>query len=131
LPAAGSDCPSPLDRRSAARWESIVQNHADSRGPIISLLNCRVVAVEHLAYAPGAEAVIKADGPNNTAVTRHTDLKAAKQDFDLANGATAMISRWNRWRDSVWVGRTVLCAPPMCCRRWEAPSEKSEVRNPN
>jgi polygalacturonase len=60
----------------------------NTRGPVISLVNSRDISVDRLTYAPGAEALLKADGPNNTAVIRHTDLKAAKQDFDLSNGAT-------------------------------------------
>jgi hypothetical protein len=32
--------------------------------------------------------VIKAEGTNNTATIKRTDLKAARQDFDLSNGAT-------------------------------------------
>jgi len=60
----------------------------NSRGPVLNLLNSRDISVDHLTYAAGDGAVIKADGPNNTAVIKHTDLKAAKQDFDLVNGAT-------------------------------------------
>jgi len=59
----------------------------NSRGPVMSLLNSRDVSVDHLTYASGAGAVIKADGPNNTAVIKHTDLKAGRPDFDLSNGA--------------------------------------------
>jgi DNA sulfur modification protein DndE len=61
----------------------------DSRGPVMSLLNSREVSVDHLVYAAGAGAVIKADGTNNTAVIKHTDLKAGQPDFDLSNGAAA------------------------------------------
>jgi polygalacturonase len=59
----------------------------NTRGPVISLLNSRDISVDRLTYPPGAEALLKADGPNNTAAIRHTDLKAAKQDFDLSSGA--------------------------------------------
>jgi polygalacturonase len=59
----------------------------NSRGPVLSLLNSRDVQVDHLTYASGAGAVIKADGPNNTAVIKRTDLKAGRPDFDLSNGA--------------------------------------------
>jgi polygalacturonase len=59
----------------------------NSRGPVLSLLNSRDVQVDHLTYASGAGAVIKADGTNNTAVIKHTDLKAGRPDFDLSNGA--------------------------------------------
>ncbi len=59
----------------------------NSRGPVMSLLNSRDVQVDHLTYASGAEAVFKAEGTNNTAVIQHTDLKAARQDVDLSNGA--------------------------------------------
>jgi DNA sulfur modification protein DndE len=60
----------------------------NSRGPVISLVNSRDVSVDRLAYAAGAAAVIKASGPNNAAVIKNTNLKAAKLDFDLSNGAT-------------------------------------------
>ncbi len=60
----------------------------NSRGPVISLLNSRDVQVDHLTYAPGDGAVIKAEGTNNTVVIKHTDLKAGRPDFDLSNGAT-------------------------------------------
>ena len=59
----------------------------NSRGPVISLRNSRDVQVDHLIYAADAGAVIKAEGTNNTAVIKHTNLKAARQDFDLSNGA--------------------------------------------
>ena len=59
----------------------------NSRGPVMSLLNSRDVQVDHLTYASGDGAVIKADGTNNTAVIKHTDLKAGRPDFDLSNGA--------------------------------------------
>ena len=58
-----------------------------AQGPVISLLNSRDVQVDHLIYASGAGAVIQAEGTNNTAVIKRTDLKAARQDFDLSNGA--------------------------------------------
>jgi DNA sulfur modification protein DndE len=60
----------------------------NARGPVLSLLNSRDVLIDHLIYPAGAEALIQADGTNNTAVIRHTDLKAAKEEFDLVNGAT-------------------------------------------
>jgi polygalacturonase len=59
----------------------------NARGPVITMFNCMDMAIDHLVYPAGAKAVIKADGPDVAAVIRHTDLKAAKQDFDLANGA--------------------------------------------
>jgi DNA sulfur modification protein DndE len=59
----------------------------NARGPVLSLLNSRDVSVDHLTYASGDWAVIKADGPNNTAVIKRTDLKAGRPDFDLSNGA--------------------------------------------
>jgi polygalacturonase len=59
----------------------------NSRGPVISLLNSRDVSVDRLTYAAGDGAVIKAEGTNNTAVIKHTDLKAGRPDFDLSNGA--------------------------------------------
>jgi len=59
----------------------------NSRGPVLSLLNSRDVSVDHLTYAPGNGAVIEADGPNNTAAVKHTDLKAGRPDMDLSNGA--------------------------------------------
>jgi polygalacturonase len=61
----------------------------NSRGPVMSLLNSRDVSVDHLTYAPGAGAVIKADGTNNTVVIKHTNLKDGRPDFDLSNGAAA------------------------------------------
>ena len=60
----------------------------NARGPVMSLLNSRDVSVDRLTYAAGDGAVIKADGPNNTATIKRTDLKAARPDFDLSNGAT-------------------------------------------
>ena len=71
--------------------QDITLNHVEilnARGPVISLLNSRDVAVDYLTFAAGAGTLIKADGPNNTAVIKHTDGKAARQDFDLTNGAT-------------------------------------------
>jgi polygalacturonase len=59
----------------------------NSRGPVMSLLNSRDVSVDHLTYASGAGAVIKAEGTNNTAVIKRTDLKDGRPDFDLSNGA--------------------------------------------
>ena len=59
----------------------------NSRGPVVSLRNSRGVLVDHLTYPAGAEALFKADGPDNTVVVKQTDLQAAKQDFDLVNGA--------------------------------------------
>ena len=70
--------------------QDITLNHVEilnARGPVLSLLNSRDVAVDHLTFPAGAEALIKADGTNNTAAVKHTDMKAAKQDFDLSNGA--------------------------------------------
>ena len=61
----------------------------NSRGPVMSLLNSRDVQVDHLTYASGTGAVVKADGTNNSAVIKHTDLKAGRPDFDLSNGAAA------------------------------------------
>jgi polygalacturonase len=58
----------------------------NARGPVISLLNSRDVSVDRLTYAAGDGAVIKADGTNNTAVIKRTDLKAGRTDFDLSNG---------------------------------------------
>jgi polygalacturonase len=60
----------------------------NSRGPVISLVNSRNVVLDKLTYSPGVETLIKAVGPNNTAVIKDTDLKAAKQEFDLSDGAT-------------------------------------------
>jgi polygalacturonase len=60
----------------------------NSRGPVLSLLNSRDVQVDHLTYTSGAGAVIKAEGTNNTATIKRTNLKAAGRDFDLSNGAT-------------------------------------------
>ena len=60
----------------------------NSRGPVLSLVNSRDVMLDRLTYTPGAETLIKAVGPNNSAVVKNTDLKAAKRDFDLSNGAT-------------------------------------------
>jgi hypothetical protein len=54
---------------------------------VLSLINSRDVSVDRLTYAPGTAAVIKAYGPNNAAVIKHTDLKAGRPDFDLSNGA--------------------------------------------
>jgi polygalacturonase len=59
----------------------------NTKGPVMSLLNSRDVQIDHLTYAPGDSAVIKADGTNNTAVITHTDLKSGRSDFDLSNGA--------------------------------------------
>jgi polygalacturonase len=59
----------------------------NSRGPVMSLLNSRDVQVDHLTYASGDWAVIKAEGTNNTATIKRTDLKAGRPDFDLSNGA--------------------------------------------
>ncbi|MGO9586922.1 MAG: glycoside hydrolase family 28 protein [Limisphaerales bacterium] len=59
----------------------------NSRGPVMSLLNSRDMQVDHLIYASGDGAVIKADGTNNTAVIKHTGLRAGRADFDLSNGA--------------------------------------------
>jgi polygalacturonase len=59
----------------------------NSRGPVLSLVNSRGVSVDRLTYPAGAAAVIKAAGPNNAAVIKNTDLKAAKQDFDMSAGA--------------------------------------------
>jgi DNA sulfur modification protein DndE len=70
--------------------QDITLNHVEilnARGPVLSLLNSRDVAVDHLTFPSGAGTLIKADGTNNTAVIKHTDGKAAKQDFDLSNGA--------------------------------------------
>ncbi|MGA2787231.1 MAG: glycoside hydrolase family 28 protein [Verrucomicrobiota bacterium] len=72
--------------------QDITLNHVEilnSHGPVMNLLNSRDVSVDHLTYAPGDGAVIKADGTNNTAVIKHTDLKAGRPDFDLSNGAAA------------------------------------------
>ena len=60
----------------------------NSRSPVLSLLNSRDVSVDHLTYAAGDGAVIKVDGLNNTITIKRTDLKAARPDFDLSNGAT-------------------------------------------
>ena len=61
----------------------------NSRGPVLSLLNSRDVQVDHLTYASGDWAVIKADGTNNTAVIKHTNLRAGPASFDFSNGAAA------------------------------------------
>jgi polygalacturonase len=61
----------------------------NSRGPVLSLLNSRDVSVGHLTYAVGDGAVIKAEGTNNTATIKHTDLKTGRPDFDLSDGAAA------------------------------------------
>jgi len=61
----------------------------NSQGPVLSLLNSRDVRIEHLTYTPGAEVLIKAAGANNAdVIIKDTDLKSAKQDFELKNGAT-------------------------------------------
>ncbi len=70
--------------------QDITLDHVEilnSRGPVLSLLNSRDVSVDRLTYATGDGAVIKADGTNNTAVIKRTDLKAARPDLDLSNGA--------------------------------------------
>jgi polygalacturonase len=70
--------------------QDITLNHVEilnSRGPVISLFTSQQITVDQLTYPAGVAAVIRADGPDNTGIIRHTDLKAAKKDFDLANGA--------------------------------------------
>jgi polygalacturonase len=72
--------------------QDITLNHVEilnASGPVLSLLNSRDLSVDHLTYAAGDGAVIKADGTNNTAVIKRTDLKAGRPDFDLSNGAAA------------------------------------------
>jgi hypothetical protein len=68
----------------------ITMNKVDirnTRGPVLSLINSKEILVDSLTYAPGAETAIKATGPDNAAVIKNTDLKSAKQDFNLSNGA--------------------------------------------
>jgi hypothetical protein len=71
--------------------QDITLNKVDirnARGPVLSLINSKEILVDHLTYAAGAETAVKATGPDNAVVIKNTDLKAAKQDFDLSNGAT-------------------------------------------
>lgn len=58
-------------------------------GPVVTLGGSRDIRIDRLTYQPGAPAVIIASGANNANVTiKNTDLKSAKQDIELKNGAT-------------------------------------------
>jgi polygalacturonase len=61
----------------------------NSTGPVVSLLASRDVQINHLTYTTGAATLIKASGTNNTGIViKNTDLKSAKENFALSDGAT-------------------------------------------
>jgi hypothetical protein len=63
---------------------------ANSKGPVLSMVDTRNAVLNHLTYPAGAEVVIKAQGNKNSGIAIHnTDLKSAQKDFILTNGATA------------------------------------------
>ena len=63
---------------------------ANSKGPVLSMVDTRNAVLNPLTYPAGAEVVIKAQGNKNSGIAIHnTDLKSAQKDFILTNGATA------------------------------------------
>lgn len=63
---------------------------ANSKGPVLNVVGTRNSVLDRLTYPASAEAVIKAQGDKNSGIViKNTDLKAAKTDFVLTNGATA------------------------------------------
>ena len=73
--------------------ENITFEHVEilnSKGPVLNIFDTRDAVLDHLTYPAGAEAVIKAQGDKNGGIViKNTDLKAARKDFVLTNGATA------------------------------------------
>ncbi len=62
----------------------------NSQGPVLNAVDARNCVLDNLKYTPGAETVVKAQGDKNSAIViRNTDLKSAKKDFLLSNGAVA------------------------------------------
>src|SRR5262249_51496181 len=60
----------------------------NSTGPVASFSGSRKVHIDGLRYLAGAETVVKAQGTKNAGITiKNTDLRAAKTDFVLINGA--------------------------------------------
>jgi polygalacturonase len=61
----------------------------NQHGPVLTLTSSHDIQVNGLVYLPDADAVFKLSGATNSAITvRNTDLKAAKQDIILSDGAT-------------------------------------------
>ena len=64
-------------------------NIQNTLGPVVILSNSRNLQFAGLRYAAGAEAVFKAQGTGNGQITiKNTDLKPAKEDLTLTDGAT-------------------------------------------
>lgn len=61
----------------------------NTTGPVVSLFNSRDVRIDGLKFAQGAQAAIAAQGKENSdIVVTNTDLKSAKQDLVLSQGAS-------------------------------------------
>jgi hypothetical protein len=62
----------------------------NSKGPVVSLVGSKSVAIDKLGYTAGAESLFKVHGKNNSGIAvTGTDAKAAMQAVALASGAQA------------------------------------------